>query len=148
MLITQSDCAEIHNNLGAALHAQQRHDEAIDCFRRAVSLRPRYREALLNLGTALKQQGHRDEAVVHLRAAIRLHSDPAIIRRQLVALCDEFALVDEKVDTCQEALQAEPTNASLYNTLGVALHHQCRGVEAMAAYRQAVATTSRLSGRA
>jgi predicted O-linked N-acetylglucosamine transferase (SPINDLY family) len=48
------DCAEAHNNLGMALKAQGRLDEALSCFRRALELKPDYAEAHSNQLLALQ----------------------------------------------------------------------------------------------
>ncbi|RAU22894.1 hypothetical protein CU669_05795 [Paramagnetospirillum kuznetsovii] len=49
-------------NLGNALQAQGRHDEAIDAFQQAIALNPSSAEAYLNLSDALNQTGRHGEA--------------------------------------------------------------------------------------
>jgi tetratricopeptide (TPR) repeat protein len=51
------------NNLGVALQEAGRSSEAIEHYRRAIALKPRYAPALTNLGTALRAAGRVDEAV-------------------------------------------------------------------------------------
>ena len=64
---------EALNNLGVALHAQGKIDEAMACLRRAVTLKPDYADAHSNLGNALKEQGKLDEAVACYRQALELN---------------------------------------------------------------------------
>ena len=54
---------EALNNLGNALAAQGRFDEAIENYRQAIQINPNYAEALDNLGIALATQGRFDEAI-------------------------------------------------------------------------------------
>lgn len=61
------------NNLGRELLSDPaRRDEAIDCFSRALRLRPDYFEARTNLGLVLTQSGRAVEALPHLRRAVEL----------------------------------------------------------------------------
>src|SRR5207247_2618701 len=72
------------NNLGVALQGQGRPDEAADCFRRALALKPDFAEAYNNLGLAWKDQGRLDEAVACFRRAVELQPDSAAAHSNLV----------------------------------------------------------------
>jgi Tfp pilus assembly protein PilF len=50
-------CAQVHNNLGAALIHKGKIDEAIVHFREALRIRPDYATAHNNLKKALAAQG-------------------------------------------------------------------------------------------
>jgi len=63
------------NNLGNALAAQGRFDEAIKNYRQAIQLNSNYAEALDNLGIALTAQEQFDEAVETFRKAIQINSN-------------------------------------------------------------------------
>ncbi len=62
-------------NLGTALCDQQKLDEAIPAFRKAVELEPNFTVAYFNLGTALRDQGKPDEAVTAFAQVIRRQQD-------------------------------------------------------------------------
>jgi len=68
---------EACNNLGVALHALKRSDEAIAVLRRALELRPDYAEAHNNLGNALREQAQFDAAAACYERALRLNPDYA-----------------------------------------------------------------------
>jgi Flp pilus assembly protein TadD len=55
--------AEAHFNLGNALRAQGKTDEAIAEFREAIRLKPDHASAHTNLGNALDAQGKTDLAI-------------------------------------------------------------------------------------
>src|SRR5208337_4411026 len=64
-----------HNNAGNAYRALNKPDEAIACYRRALSLKPDYHEALNNMGSVLAEQGKLDEAIACYRRAVSLKPD-------------------------------------------------------------------------
>jgi len=68
--------AETHYHLGLALQYGGDFDGAAEHHRAALTLRPRYREALHNLGTVLFEMGRVREAIEHVERAKQL--DPAV----------------------------------------------------------------------
>jgi hypothetical protein len=64
------DFAEAHSNLGNALQAASRYDEAIVACRQALAIKPEFPDALNNLGISLQAQGHIYEAADFLRRAL------------------------------------------------------------------------------
>jgi tetratricopeptide (TPR) repeat protein len=64
-----------HHNLGIALDADGRHDEAKAHYRAAVDLKPSHFRAHHKLGRSLAREGRLDEAIVHFEAAIHLAPD-------------------------------------------------------------------------
>jgi tetratricopeptide (TPR) repeat protein len=64
-----------HHNLGHALSAQGKQEEAIPHFREALRIRPDYSVAHFNWGNAVGVQGKVEEAITHYQAAIRLNPD-------------------------------------------------------------------------
>ena len=87
ILAAEPGHAEAYNNLGAALAAQGKLDEAAARFRRAIELRPEYGEAHNNLGNALRDQGKVDEAAASYRRALELTPDDARIHNNLGSRC-------------------------------------------------------------
>ncbi len=71
------EVAATHYNLGLALSAQRRFDDAIAAFRRAVSLDARHADAENNLGALLHINGRLDEALPHYRRALALKPENA-----------------------------------------------------------------------
>ena len=60
------------NRMGNALAADERLDEAVDCFRRALEFRPGYAEAHYNLANIYVRQARPDEAIDAYRRALEL----------------------------------------------------------------------------
>ncbi len=59
----------VHFSLGKLLLDERRYPEAVESFRRAVSLQPDYAAALVALGDALAGAGQREEARTVLQGA-------------------------------------------------------------------------------
>jgi tetratricopeptide (TPR) repeat protein len=82
-LVTEADVrvASLYN-IGSGLAARpETVSLAIDYYRRAIALRPRFALAHGNLGLALGEQGRSDEALAELRQAVEL--DPRLRRSPL-----------------------------------------------------------------
>ena len=62
VLEKRPDFADAHGNLGVALQAQGRLEEAAVCSRRAIEINPNYAEAHMNLGNVFEAQGYLEEA--------------------------------------------------------------------------------------
>src|SRR4029077_9820325 len=72
------------NNIGTALLAEGRPEEARAAFEQALAHRPDFPEAFYNLGNAWREFGNVAEAVAAYRNALRLRPDYADAFSQLV----------------------------------------------------------------
>jgi tetratricopeptide (TPR) repeat protein len=64
-------------NVGVALQAQDRLDDAAGQYRQAISIRPDYAPAYNNLGVVLQKQGRIDEAITAYQQALKYHPEDA-----------------------------------------------------------------------
>jgi len=69
--------AVVHNNLGSALSAKQKIEEAISHYKMAIKLNPDYADAYNNLGVVLFAERKIEEAISHYKTAIGLKPDYA-----------------------------------------------------------------------
>jgi tetratricopeptide (TPR) repeat protein/uncharacterized membrane protein len=138
MLSTDLMRAITEHNLGAALQSDGRFDEAIEHYRRAVTLRPDYAPAYSNMGAALRAKGKVPEAVTTYQRALALRSDYPEAHYNLAnALLDQGRL-DDAIDQFQQAIQSMPGSADVHNNLGIALAAKGRSDEAVAEFRAAL----------
>ena len=63
------------HNLGAALQSEGRFDDAIEHYRRAITIRPDYAPAYNNMGAALRATGQVPEAIASYERALVLRPD-------------------------------------------------------------------------
>jgi len=106
------DVASTQYNLGLALVAARRVDDAIAAFRRAVELDPQHAEAHNNLGALLHLTGHADEAVLQYRRALALRPDNAEAHDNLGRLLSSRGAWREAVAEFRVAMSLRPEWAS------------------------------------
>ncbi|PWC33979.1 tetratricopeptide repeat protein [Azospirillum sp. TSO35-2] len=130
--------AEHHANLGLALHALGRLEEAEAAYRQALALREPYPEAHNSLGSALQEMDRLAEAATHYRRALALRGDYAEAWANLGTLLraqDDYA---EAEAALRHALRLDPGHAVALTNLGVVLKETGRAAEAEAAHREAL----------
>jgi protein O-GlcNAc transferase len=129
----------VHNNLGCALQAQSRLDDAVANYNRALALKPDFADAHNNLGTALQAQYRLDDAAASYQRALALKPDFAEAHYNLGVLLTDLGRLDEAIASCREALVYVPKSAAIHNNLGNALLAHNRPDDAIASYRRALA---------
>jgi tetratricopeptide (TPR) repeat protein len=128
-----------HNDLGVALRAQKKLDEAIACFRRAIELDPARADSHTGLGNALADQNKFDEAIPFLRRAIELDPKSATAHSDLGSiLCDAKQDYDGAITAFQKAIALEPKYAAAHTNLGNALERQGKPDEAIRSFLKAI----------
>jgi Flp pilus assembly protein TadD len=128
----------IDNNLGVALQARGRLDEAISHFRMALQSNPEYFNAYYNLANALKAQGKLDEAVSYYYQALKIKPDDAGVHNNLGTALQARGRLDDAVDQYQKALQIQPDLPSAHNNLGSIFLMQRKPDDAVVHLRQAL----------
>ena len=132
------DHVSAHFNLGNALNAQGKHDEAVAECRTAIKLRPDFAEAHINLGNALHDQGKLDEAIAECRTAIKLNPDDARAHLNLGNALGAQGKLDEAIAECRTAIKLKPDSAVAHMNLGNGLREQGKDDEAIAEFRTAI----------
>ena len=83
----------VHNNLGVALVAEGKNEEAISHYKMAIKIKPDYAEAYNNLGGALFHAKMTEEAIDYFKEAIRIRPGFAAAQKNL-----ETALRSEELE--------------------------------------------------
>ena len=105
----------VESNLGHALLAKDRVDEAIPHLQRAVQANPQSADLQNDLGTALAERGRIDEAIPHFERALQI--EPHMVKSQYYL---GLALVTKGRATqglaqWRNALQQDPDNLRILN---------------------------------
>ncbi|MGA2242992.1 MAG: tetratricopeptide repeat protein [Verrucomicrobiota bacterium] len=137
-LACTSDNSFAHMNMGVTLTAQDRLDEAIEHFQKALKVRPDYAECHNNLGVALRRKGQVDEAIMHFQKALEIHPDHAEIHNGLGFTLVQKGQVDEAIAHYQEAIQLEPDYAEAHYNLANMLAKKGQFAEAIVQYQKAI----------
>jgi tetratricopeptide (TPR) repeat protein len=130
--------AESYYNLGLALTALARQDEAIACYEGAIHARPDYPEAHNNLGILLGARGRLNEAASCYRAAINANPHYPEALNNLGNALKTQGQFDEAVGCFRTALDIRPGYPEADNNLGIVLRGQGLLQEAIACHRRAI----------
>jgi len=142
------------NNLATALQGDNRLDDALVHYRRAIELQPDYAPAYNNMGTLLRAQGKPDQAVKTYQQALSVSQDYPDAHYNLANVLLAQGKPEEAAEHFQIALRSIPDSAGTRNNLGIALMDQGKVDEAIAAFEAALraeptsATTLRNLGSA
>lgn len=105
---SKGDVPDIYTNLGICLMKGGRIGEAIDAFRKVISLTPYNAEAHNNLGMSLLKAGQGDEAIPHLREAVRLNNKYAQAYYNLYLALNSKGSKNEAIIYFNKAHQLQP----------------------------------------
>lgn len=130
--------AAARTNLGLALLAQNRVDEALDVLSEAVRIDPGIAETYNNLGNAYRRAGDNNNAVACYREAIRLSPQMAEAWHNLGGALARLDRTAEALAAYQHAAELLPRMAEAHYGMGMQLTALGRHAEAVAAYQEAV----------
>jgi tetratricopeptide (TPR) repeat protein len=125
------------HNLGAALQGDQRLDEAIAHYQRAIALSPDYAPAYNNLGTAYRAQGRLPEAIQSYERALAVNPEYREVHYNLANALLESGKIDEAISEFGRAEDSTAGAADVHNNLGIALAAKGQLDSAIAQFREA-----------
>jgi tetratricopeptide (TPR) repeat protein len=137
-IAVRGDVSSYHCNLGAALQAERRLQDAGSAYRRALALKPDCAIAHINLGLIFQAEHNLDEALAHCRLAEALKPDSAEIQMNLGSILEELGRSDEALHRYESALALKPQLAEAHYNMGNTFCSQGRLGEAMACYKRAL----------
>jgi protein O-GlcNAc transferase len=128
-----------HNNLGNALKAQGKMQEAAASYARVLAHDPNHAGALFNLGLMLQVQGKLEEAAASYRRALSHKPDYAEAHGNLGNTLQAQGRLEEAVACYAQALRYRPNYAEVHSNLGNVLMAQGKYAEAVASHGRALA---------
>ena len=132
-------------NLGKALLAAQRPEEALAVSRAAVKQAPDDIKARANAGVALIRMGRLDEAEKQLRRALKIDPRHPIVLQNLAESLRKLERFDEALEYYRAAIRADAGNALPHAGLGHALVGLGRYEEAVESLDRALALAPELN---
>jgi len=126
----------VHNNLGVALVAEGKNEEAISHYKMAIKIKPDYAEAYNNLGNALFAERKIEEAISHYKMAIGLKPDHANAHNNLGVALFHAGMTEEAIDYYKKAIRIRPGFFAAHNNLGNALLQKGEMKEAVHHFRE------------
>jgi serine/threonine-protein kinase len=137
-LAIRPDSAVAYGNLGVALAADGRLDDAIDQFRAGIQIDKDFIHGHYSLGLALRKQGRTSEAIAELKEASRLAPDFADGQYNLGLALHDSGQLDQAIESFRMALRADPNHAYAHFNLGAALRKKGRTNEAISELSHAI----------
>ena len=113
-------------------------EEAIACYRNALSLKPDHYRAHANLGNALQEQGKLEEAVACHQRALSINPDFYAAHNNLGNVLKEQGKLEEAIACYRNALSLKPDYYKAHSNLGNALQEQGKLEEAVACHQRAL----------
>jgi serine/threonine-protein kinase len=126
-------------NLGNALLGKGDLEEAVRCYREAVTLDPKYATTHNGLGHALHEKGQVDAALASYRTAVALDPKYTAAHNNLGIALQDKGQLDAALASFRTALALDPTYAMAHHNLGAVLFRKGQQGEAVACYRRAIA---------
>jgi hypothetical protein len=120
--------AIIHNNLGIALYADGKNEEAISHYKMAINLKSTHTLAYYNLGIALYAGGKNEEAISCYKMAIKIHPDYTNAHYNLGLILVQKGALKEAAYHFRETLRLKPDLVAAQNYLKFVLL-QSQGLE-------------------
>ena len=132
----------IEHNLGVALGASDRYDEAAAHFAKALQIDPHFYDGLVAMGVTRAHQGQMREAIDYFQAAIRSQPDAPKARVQLAHALWNEKRDEEALEEMRRASQLAPKDADIRADLGLALALAGRIPEAVEQLHETLRTNS------
>jgi tetratricopeptide (TPR) repeat protein len=129
---------QAQNNIGLALAAEHKYEEATEYYREAMKSDPYYMSACYNLGLARMEQGRLEEAMRSFLDALRIKPGDESVLFSRGVLFARMGRWDEAIGDYRSAVKKDPYNAALHNNLGVVLINLKRRDEAIQEYQEAI----------
>lgn len=129
----------IYNVLGVSLEGQRKFEEAVTCYRRALTLEPKAAELHFNLGASLSNLGRFEEAIASYRKAISLKPSLVVAHFNLGTALQALRRYEEATAAYRKVVAMEPGFFEAHGNLGTVLQEQGKLDEAITCYRKALA---------
>lgn len=127
-----------YDALGRAFAKQDKLEDAVKHFTKAIEIRPDYLQARCNLGSALVQQDKINEAIGHFTKVLQTRRDFVGAHSNLGYALLQQGRLAEAAAHFMEALQIKPDFVVAHQGMAQVLLQQGRGEEALSHYRRAL----------
>jgi predicted O-linked N-acetylglucosamine transferase (SPINDLY family) len=124
--------------LGNTMHQSGRWEEAAECFRRVIELRPDAVAAYNNLGNVLRKLEQPIEAMNCYRQGLAINPDSPDLFNNFGNILKETGRLDEALACYDRSLTLRPDDATTYNNLANTFKEAGQLDEAIECYRRAI----------
>ena len=132
------ESSEKLNNQAIVLAQKGEYDEAIACFKRALTMENQNYLLWFNLGLTYRESGDLENARSALEQAHGINPYDSQVIETLAVLTYSTGSLDDAMEYCAEGLKLNKSNANLWNTVGVIYYNQSDFADAAEAFENAV----------
>ncbi len=133
------DNPRYHHDLGLALLSLGKLEKASACYRKAISIHPRYAEAYYNLGTVLQLQNKFAQAIDCYQKALEIRPDLCEAHESIAIIRQHQGEFETAAQRLRKAIEIRPRDYESHHRLGQVLENLGQYDEAVNCYRQAIA---------
>ena len=119
VIATDPDIIDAWTLLGNAYVRRGEPARALECYRRALTLKPDYDLATINMANAYRELGQHDAAIAGYKRYLQNDPKNAYVHYQLGELYMDTKNLDKAAGAFRRALDLDPRLASARNALGV-----------------------------
>ena len=126
------------NILGAAYAGLGDFSEAINSYKKAISIEPNYIDAHYNLAFALREEGKIEDAVSTFKKVISISPKHANAYNNLAVTLQKQGKLGEAVSAFKKAISIRPDYVEAYYNMASALEEQGQLEQAVISYRKSI----------
>ena len=138
LLIEFPNSINLYNIIGALNKGIGKLSEAVEAYKKALSLDPNFSEAYFNMGVTLQLQNKLEEAIEAYKQTLSIRPDYVDAYNNLGTALRDQEMPNEALETYYKALSFKPDYIEVYNNMGITLQEQGRLDEAIEAYKKAL----------
>jgi protein O-GlcNAc transferase len=138
LLGSKVEKASIQNQIGDEYYAKADYANAEICYRKALTIKSDYFDALINLGLSLDEQNRYQESEACFKDAIRIKPNSALARFNLGVSLKNQHFLTEAEEVLRQAIEIWPSFFQCHNILGEILLSQNRLDEAITYFQESI----------
>ncbi|MGA1864293.1 MAG: tetratricopeptide repeat protein [bacterium] len=138
LALKQAEYPEVYYNLSVVLKQMGHHDEAVNAAKKALSLNPRYTDALNQLGRLAIDQGALDNAGVYLKEALEIEPNHLEANNNMGIVEHRKGRDAEAIRAFEKALSIDSKSPETLNNLGSVYLSQGKYDKAESVFKEAI----------
>jgi len=137
-ILNNSRIPQFYNNLGIALRALGKFEEAVQAYQKALMLKPDYADACYNMGNSLASLDRHAAALEQYEKALMFKPDDAYTYYNIGVAMQELGRHAEAVGNFKRAIQLNHDTTEVYRAMAASQKAQGRYADAINTLKQAL----------
>jgi tetratricopeptide (TPR) repeat protein len=138
VLQTDPDVLDAHQMLGQIASTDQRFDQALEHFRRALEIDPVHKNSLMGMASSYRALGRKEEALVGYRRVLEIAGPDTKVSIAIADIEINLGRFEEAAQALSEAAETTEVPGLIHNKLGEVRSEQGRPDEAMKLFSRAI----------